>query len=146
MPSQDNRRADPPLGAVTPRRDTIAKVLMSLLGLSTVGAFLGAAAAFPSMPADRSIVEAWRMLAYLVFAGLFALLGFFPRRMPGLWELVFLQKAGMTVFVLFFIRSVPGPVSTDLPGTIAAVDGSLAAVTLLCYVLAQGWKAWGRGG
>ncbi len=116
---------------------------MGLLGVATLGAFANAAAAFPSMPADRAIVEAWRMLAYPVFAGLFVLLGLFPRRIPGLWELVFYQKAGVAIFLTFFVTAAAGPTSTDRPGIIIAVDGSLAAVTLLCYMLTRGWRAWG---
>jgi hypothetical protein len=37
------------------------------------------------------------MLGFLVFAGIFALLAFQPRTLPGLWELSILHKAGMAL-------------------------------------------------
>jgi hypothetical protein len=137
MSSQDHLRSDLTTLRETPGRDRLAKFLMCLLGVSTLAAFANAAVAYPSVPADRAIVEAWRMLAYPVFGGLFILLGLFPRRIPGLWELVFYQKAGVAIFLAFFVTAAAGPKST-----IIAVDGSLAGVTLLCYVLTQGWRAW----
>ena len=128
----------------TPTRDRIAKTLMLLLALSTVGAFANGVLAFPAVPPEQMIVELWRTLAYLVFAGLFTLLALFPRRMPGVWELVFFQKAAVALLLAFVIKAGHGAAGTDTPMTIIAVDGTLAAVTLVSYVLARGWRSWGR--
>jgi len=120
---------------MTPARDRLAKILMILLGLSAVGAFAGAAATIGDFAPDRVGVEIWRMLGYLVFAGLFVLLGVFPRRLPGLWELVFFHKAGKVVLLVFVFEAAN-------PELTIIVDSTLSAVTLFCYWLAKGYRAW----
>jgi hypothetical protein len=108
--------------------------------IATLGAFANAARAFPTIAPDRVNIEAWRMFAYLVFAGLFTLLGLFPRRMPGLWEVVFFQKAAVAVFLTFFVAAhSAGAYYADSATSISAVDAVLAALTLACYVLTRGW-------
>lgn len=127
----------------SPARDRVARTLMILLGVSTVGAFANAALHFGAIAPERVNIEAWRMFAYVVFAGLFTLLGLFPRRMPGLWELVFFQKAAVAVFLTFFVHGgAIGAYYADNASSITSVDFALAAVTLVCYVLARGWRAW----
>jgi hypothetical protein len=121
-----------------PGRDRLAKVLMGLLAASTLAAFASSVLAYPSAPPDRAIVEAWRMLTYPVFGGLFVLLAWFPRRTPGLWELVFYQKAGVAIFLAVFAKAAAGQ------PMVVAVDGSLAGVILVCYGLTEGWRAWLR--
>ncbi|MDP2125641.1 MAG: hypothetical protein Q8J92_14800 [Parvibaculum sp.] len=120
---------------MTPARDRLARILMILLGLSATGAFAGAAVAIGDFAPDRVGVEIWRMLGYLVFAGLFVLLGIFPRRLPGLWELVFLHKAGKVVLLVFVFEAAD-------PELTIVVDSTLSVVTLFCYLLTQGWRAW----
>lgn len=120
---------------MTPARDRLAKILMILLGLSAIGTFMGAAATIGEFAPDRIGVEIWRMLGYLVFAGLFVLLGIFPRRLPGLWELVFFHKAGKAALLVLVFEA------TD-PELTIIVDSTLSVVTLFCYFLAQGWRAW----
>ncbi len=120
---------------MTPARDRLAKILMILLGLSAFGAFADAAGKIGDFAADRIGVEIWRMLGYLVFAGLFVLLGLFPRRLPGLWELVFFHKAGKVVLLIHVFEAAGSELTI-------AVDGGLSVVTLLCYWLTQGWRAW----
>lgn len=120
---------------MTPARDRLAKILMILLGLSAVGAFAGAAATIGDFAPDRVGVEIWRMLGYLVFAGLFVLLGVFPRRLPGLWELVFFHKAGKVVLLVFVFEAAN-------PELTIIVDSTLSAVTLFCYWLTKGYRAW----
>jgi hypothetical protein len=120
---------------MTPARDRLAKILMILLGLSAVGAFAGAAATIGDFAPDRVGVEIWRMLGYLVFAGLFILLGIFPRRLPGLWELVFFHKAGKVVLLVFIFETAD-------PELTIVVDSTLSVVMLFCYWLTRGWRAW----
>ncbi len=127
----------------SPARDRIARILMIVLSVATLGAFANAALQFGAIAPERVNIEAWRMFAYLVFAGLFLLLGLFPRRMPGLWELVFFQKAAVAVFLTFFVHTgATGAYYADNASSITAVDFLLALATLVCYVLAQGWRAW----
>ena len=124
-------------------RDLIAKVLMIALGIATIAAFAGAAATFGGVSEDRIIAEGWRMLAFPVFAGIFFLLAFFPRRTPALWELVILQKAGITVLIALLAPSTVGLSQSDNAPVVMMVDGMLAVVTLTSYVLTKGWRAWG---
>ena len=66
---------------MTPARDRLARILMITLGIASVGAFATPALTFQSFAPDRINIETWRMFGFLVFAGLFTLLGLFPRRM-----------------------------------------------------------------
>ncbi|MFN3661363.1 MAG: hypothetical protein ACK4TM_01270 [Yoonia sp.] len=123
-------------------RDKAARYLMIALSVATLGAFANAAAEFGTLPPDRLIVGTWQMLGFAVFAGLFALLAIWPRRMPGLWELILLHKAGVTLMNIGFIGTVSGPMPSDNPTAVVMIDGTLVALTLLAYVLAQGWRPW----
>jgi hypothetical protein len=121
----------------THRFDRIAAGLMLVLAVSAFFAFFNAIGPLQTAPPDRLVVGAWRTLGFLLFAGLFALLALFPRRLPGLWELVFLHKAGMACFALFYVGlSAPEAEMT------AIIDGALAGITLFCYFLARGYLAW----
>ncbi len=128
---------------VAPGRDRLARILMIVLGVASIGAFANAASDFGSILPERVNIEAWRMLAFLVFAGLFILLGLFPRRLPGIWELAFFHKAAITIFVMYIVPThiADAPLS-DNTGNIILVDGSLAIVTLVSYILAKGWRSW----
>ncbi|MCF7702418.1 hypothetical protein [Loktanella sp. M215] len=123
-------------------RDRVAKYIMIALGVSTLGAFANAAFELGSIPPDRIVSHTWEMLAYPVFAGLFALLAFYPRRMPGLWELVLFQKLGITFFSFSLLGSAGGAVASDDPMLRLIVDGVLVSLTLVSYGLVRGWTAW----
>lgn len=127
---------------MTPARDRLARLLMITLGIATVGAFANAAIELRDVAPDRINVEVWRMFAFLVFAGLFTLLGLFPRHMTGVWELVFAQKAGVAVFLAFFAKAGAGADASLTDAGEIPVDSALAAITFFCYVLTQGWRAW----
>jgi hypothetical protein len=43
-------------------------------------------------PAEWVLTEFWRTAAYLVFAGMWALLAARPRSQRGMWELIVLHK------------------------------------------------------
>lgn len=81
-------------------------------------------------------VEIWRMFGFLVFAGMFALLGLRPRLSPGIWELVFFHKAAMVLAATQL---------TQLPEVALAgpVDAVLVAFILIAYILTRGWHSWG---
>ncbi|MEQ1492452.1 MAG: hypothetical protein ABL932_18055 [Terricaulis sp.] len=130
---------------MSPTRDRIAATLMIILGIATIGAFANSALEFSSVAPDRVHVEAWRMLAFVVFAGLFTLLGIFPRRMPGLWELLFFQKGGVPIFLTYIVNANTVANASLTDAAMIAVDAGLAATTLLCYVLTEGWRAWAPG-
>lgn len=123
-------------------RDKSARYLMIALSVATLGAFANAAAEFGRLLPDRLIVGTWQMLGFAVFAGLFALLAIWPRRLPGLWELILFHKIGVTLMNLGFIGTVSGPMPSDNPAAVVMIDGTLVVVTLLAYVLAKGWRPW----
>lgn len=133
------RYAPNPIAAA---RDKTARYLMIALSVATLGAFANAAVEFGALPPDRLIVGTWQMLGFAVFAGLFALLAIWPRRMPGLWELILAHKVGVTLMNLGFIGTVSGPMPSDNPAAVVMIDGALVLVTLTAYVLAQGWRPW----
>jgi hypothetical protein len=80
-------------------------------------------------------VEIWRMFGFLVFAGMFALLGFRPRLSPGIWELVFFHKAAMAAAATRL---------ADLPEVSLAgpVDAALVLFIVAAYALTRGWRSW----
>lgn len=123
-------------------RNRAARYLMITLAVATLGAFANAAIEFGRLPPDRLVAGTWQMLGFAVFAGLFALLAIWPRRMPGLWELILFHKAGVTLMNLGLIETVSGPMPSDNPAAVVMIDGTLIVVTLLAYVLAQGWRPW----
>lgn len=133
------RHAASPIPAA---RDKAARYLMIALSVATWGAFANAAAEFRTLPPDRLIVGTWQMLGFAVFAGLFAVLAIWPRRMPGLWELILFHKIGVTLMSIGFIGTVSGPMPSDNPTAVVMIDGTLIVVTLLAYVLAEGWRPW----
>src|SRR5690606_7293500 len=119
------------------RRDRVAAVLMYLAAVGAFVAFIGAIPAVRDADSATVLVESWRMLGFLVFAGLFALLAARPRHYAGVWELAFLHKAGMAVTALLLLDG-----DAEGAGSIASIDGALAVMILLAYVLARGHTAW----
>ena len=86
-------------------------------------------------PPEDLVVETWRTLGFAVFAGLWALLAFWPRSLPGVWELVLLHKVVVTVFY-FSYGDAPFALQTAL------IDLVVAVATIASYVLCRGWLAW----
>jgi len=73
----------------------------------------------------------------LVFAGLFVLLAFRPRRSPGVWELVIFLKTAVAVTAAVFV----GGGARDA-ATVAAADGVLTVVLITAYFLSRGYSGW----
>lgn len=127
---------------MTPRtirrmRDRISLGLMALLAAGALVAFAHQLGRMDAYEGARAATEAWRLLAYPVFAALFLMLGFFPRRTPGLWEAAFLHKAGMALLLLLVFTDA-GEDRTLM----IATDFTLAGVLLAGYLLTRGWRAW----
>lgn len=83
---------------------------------------------------DDLIVETWRTFGFVVFAGLWAMVALWPRRTPGVWELLISHKAAMTIFAIFVIEVPTARVT-------ALVDGFVVITTAGAYVLCRGWLA-----
>ncbi|TLN25077.1 hypothetical protein FDZ74_02565 [bacterium] len=121
---------------IIPRWQEIAgRALMALAALGALGAFLSAIGAVRGATAATVWLETWRMFGFLVFTGMFALLALRPRASAGIWELAFFHKAAMAVSALL----LPGAAGA---ASAMAIDGALAIMVLLAYLLTRGWTAW----
>lgn len=128
--------ADPDLVRLPPKRgDRIGRVLMAVDAVLTLGALADGFTRVAASDDAHLLTEMWRTLAYIVFAGIWAILAVQPRRQWGLWELLLAQKLAITLFALVNL-SVEGAVRH------AVVDGWLVISTVLAYVLCRGWWAW----
>ena len=68
----------PPRGA-----DLAGRSLLTLCALSTTVAFADGVTRIAAAPAEWALTESWRTAAYLVFAGMWALLAVWPRSQRG---------------------------------------------------------------
>jgi hypothetical protein len=115
--------------------DTIGRWLLILASVSTVGAFILGITLIKDAPDSRIWIEFWRTSAFLVFAGLFAILAVAPRTQRGLWELVIAQKWALVIFSL-----VVGDVNEVRES--ALIDLILVVAVTVAYILRRGWYAW----
>jgi hypothetical protein len=76
------------------------------------------------------------LLGLALFTGLFVLLAFRPRHYAGVWELVIANKFALAGFGMAY------GAGTKDAGQILAVDGAVAVLLLVAYVLGRGWRAW----
>src|SRR5262245_3566063 len=118
-------------------QDRIATVLMLVSALGALYAFTTSIRAVQAAGTATQQVETWRMFGFLMFAGVFVLLGIWPRRLPGLWELTIACKAGLTVMEALLI----GNHAVDAQST-AIADGILSVFLLVAYLLSRGYTAW----
>jgi peptidoglycan/LPS O-acetylase OafA/YrhL len=134
-------RTDLPPAASSPAptrsagRDLIGRGLMWLAAVAAAASAVSAVATVVSASDSTKVVESWRMYGFAVFAGLFVLLALRPRDYRGLWELVILNKAALTLTGLFLLRSATGA------GTVVVWDGALTVVLVVAYICCRGWTA-----
>lgn len=76
------------------------------------------------------------MLGFLVFTGLCLLCALWPRQVPGAWELVIFHKAAIALVALTFLGGARDT------GTIVAIDGAMALMVAVAYLLARGYTSW----
>ncbi len=118
-------------------QDRIATGLLLLAALGAGYACIAAiGAATTASPATQQ-VEWWRVFGLLMFTGIFVLLAFWPRRHPGLWELVILNKAALTIVEALLIRN-----SATNAMSAAVADGILTIVLIAAYILSRGYTSW----
>jgi uncharacterized transporter YbjL len=118
-------------------RDRIATVLMLVSALGALFAFITAVGAVQAAGPATQQVETWRMFGFLMFAGVFVLLGVWPRRLPGLWELTIANKVGLTVMEVLLIGN-----HADGAQSAAIADAILCALLIVAYLLSRGYTAW----
>ncbi|WP_353649174.1 hypothetical protein ABLG96_20605 [Nakamurella sp. A5-74] len=115
--------------------DYTGRTLMAVTGLSTLIPFANGISRVANAPEAYMLTEFWRTTAYLVFAGLWLLLAWAPRRQRGIWELLLIQKSAVSVFALVNLGA-----TDSVRDSIS--DSSLVVATLVAYVLCRGWQAW----
>jgi hypothetical protein len=116
--------------------DNIGRAIMVLAALGALGAFWSGVQGVGAAGPDRIWIEGWRMFGFLVFSGLFGLLAWRPRNLPGIWELAIGHKLAMVGFGI-----AVGPVAeANLAGR---VDLILVLLIGLAWWLCRGWKSWG---
>jgi hypothetical protein len=120
-------------------RDRIAMFLMLLAALGALYALISAVGVALSAGPETQQVEWWRAFGFVVFTVLFVLLAFWPRRYPGIWELVLLDKAALTLVEVALI----GNQAANAAST-AVADGILTLLILAAYILSRGYSSWKR--
>lgn len=83
------------------------RALMVVAVVLTVVAFADGIRRMGIAATDRIWIETWRTFAYMVFAGLFALLALRPRNSPAIWELTYGHKLAVVLFGLSLGNTVP---------------------------------------
>ncbi|MCZ7373616.1 MULTISPECIES: hypothetical protein [unclassified Micromonospora] len=124
--------------APTRWQDRTGRILMAITAAATLVPFVEGLTRLGDLPEDQILTEYWRTCAYLVFAGMWALLAVAPRKQRGMWELLLLHKIAVTVQAAF-ILDVPHAARTLI------ADASVSLTTIAGYVLCRGWYAWRRG-
>jgi uncharacterized transporter YbjL len=118
-------------------RDRIATILMLVSALGALFAFITAIGAVQTAGPATQQVETWRLFGFLMFAGVFVLLGIWPRRLPGLWELTIANKVGLTLVEALLIRT------NAVGAQFAAISDAILCVFLVAaYLLSRGYTAW----
>ena len=116
----------------------IARWIMLFCALSAIIAFISGFENVVAASTNQKIVELWRLLGFMVFAGIFTLLAFNPTRYVGIWELVIFHKLAMAVSALVLMKD-----NAEEAGFIGLIDGSLAVLILIAYFLSKGYASWG---
>lgn len=116
-------------------QDRLGRGLMWLAALGALSAFASGFASVNAVTSETVWVETWRLFGFLIFTGMFVLLALRPRKSAGIWELAFFHKAAMAISALF----LSGAKEAVMAGTI---DGVLAILLLVAYILTQGWLSW----
>ncbi|GAB3457254.1 hypothetical protein [Actinophytocola sediminis] len=118
--------------------DRIGRTMLAIDAIATLGAFAQGIPRVIDAADEHVLTEFWRTTAYLVFAGMWAMLAIAPRKQRGMWELILLQKILVTLFAL---------ISLDKPeaGQTAIIDGFVVVTTVAAYFLCRGWVTWKPG-
>jgi hypothetical protein len=124
---------------VSPIRRNIATGLMLFAALGAVYAFITAIGVAMSAGAATQQVEWWRVFGFLLFTCIFVMLAIWPYQYPGLWEIVIVNKAALTIVeVLLIGGNAENALST------AVADGILTIILIAAYVLNKGYISWRR--
>src|SRR5260370_20226502 len=114
-------------------RDRMATGLMLLAAVSAFIAFISDVGEVAAASPATLVVELWRLYGFFIFTGLFVLLAFWPRRYPGIWELVLLDKAILSMTGLVLLQRGVAGVQTVL-----LAHGFVLDFPLITFVLSRG--------
>ncbi|MBM7085560.1 hypothetical protein [Micromonospora humidisoli] len=130
--------AEAPVAAPTRWQDRTGRILMAITAAATLVPFVEGVSRLGGLPDDLILTEYWRTCAYIVFAGMWAMLAVAPRKQRGMWELLLFHKLAVTVQAAFIL---------DVPHALRTLfaDGFVSATTIAAYVLCRGWHTWRRG-
>jgi peptidoglycan/LPS O-acetylase OafA/YrhL len=124
--------------APTRWQDRTGRILMAITAAATLVPFVDGISRISDATGDQVLMEFWRTFAYIVFAGMWALLAIAPRKQRGMWELLLFHKIAVTVQAAF-VLDVPNAERTLI------ADGFVSLTTIAGYVLCRGWHTWRRG-
>jgi len=118
------------------RNQRIAQGLLIVAALGALASLTSATSVIGKADDALTITAVHDLLGFPVYAALFLLLARKPRILPGLWEILILQKAAMSILALTIYRDADGAMLT---GTIDAV---LTLMLIAAYLLSRGYTAW----
>lgn len=117
------------------RGDLVGRGLMALNSAVTFAVFVHGFSLMAKASDDRLMVEGWRTFGYLVFSAMWAMLAYRPRQVPAMWEMVIFHKIAASILAYTILDTTEGMQSSF-------TDTSVAALTILAYVLCRGWRSW----
>lgn len=120
-------------------RDRVGTGLMLLQAVGAFFSFIGSISSVMAANHTTLVVESWRMFGFIVFTTLFLLLAFWPRRYPGIWELIIMHKAALAITGIIVLGQ-----GVQDAQTVLIFDGSLAVLTAIAYVLTKGYTGWSK--
>ena len=118
-----------------PTADRIGRGISVFNVLATLVALGNGILTTVAAPPETLVVETWRTVGFVVFAGLWALLVRWPRSLPGVWEPILVHEVVVTVLYSSY-GAVP-----DAPQA-ALIDLVVTVTTVASSVLCRGWPAW----
>lgn len=115
------------------KRILIAKTLLWVAAAAALGAAFSALPNVADASSATKVVEAWRMVGFATFAGLFALLALRPLSNLPLWAIVIFNKLALVITGVVFLNQggVKGVAN------VLVFDGGLVVLLLIAFVLTR---------
>ncbi len=121
----------------TAGRERVGRALVWLAALGAAVSAVVVLAEASGAEDSMRVLQVWRGYGLVVFAGLFCVLASWPRRCPGSWELVIVNKLALAI-------TGAALMAQDVPDAemLALGDGVLCVVLVAAYVCCRGRTAW----